>query len=97
MGFRLVTGFIEHLKILTTSNHSTIADSHSEIHYSTYLSLLSLAVFWQQLPTVDVPLLRGSLIIPLPQLPASKSNSSQGLNHSRSLTHSLTTQITALH
>jgi hypothetical protein len=28
MGFGFVTGFTEHLQILTTSNHSTVSDSH---------------------------------------------------------------------
>jgi hypothetical protein len=35
-GFELVIGFIEHLQIVTTSNYSTIANSHSTIHNSTY-------------------------------------------------------------
>jgi hypothetical protein len=36
MGFGLVTGFIEHLQIVTTRNCSAIANSHSTIHYITH-------------------------------------------------------------
>jgi hypothetical protein len=45
----------------------------------------------------DVPLTLGSRIIPVAQLSASKSNSSQGLNCSSPLTHSLTNQLALLH
>jgi hypothetical protein len=38
----LVSEFIEHLQIVTTSNCSTNANSHSAIHYRTHLILLSL-------------------------------------------------------
>jgi hypothetical protein len=40
----LLIGFIAHsyTQLVTTSNCSVIANSHSTIHYSTYLSLLSL-------------------------------------------------------
>jgi hypothetical protein len=41
----------------------------------------------------DVPLTLGPRTIPVPPLPASNSNGSQGLNRSRPLTHSLTHQL----
>jgi hypothetical protein len=43
-GVWLVIGFIEHLytQLVTSSNYSAIANSHSAIRYSTILSLLSL-------------------------------------------------------
>jgi hypothetical protein len=61
------------------------------------LSLLqsSLAVARWRLPTADVPLPLGSRTVPVPQLPASHSNSSQRLNPSGYLTHadSITYQL----
>jgi hypothetical protein len=57
----------------------------------------SPVVVWQRLPTTDVPLPLCSRTIPVPQLPASNSNSSQRLNRSSPLTHSLTNQLTSLH
>jgi hypothetical protein len=45
----------------------------------------------------DVHLTLGSRTIPVPQLPVSNSNSSQGLNCSSPLTHSLTNKLTPLH
>jgi hypothetical protein len=37
MEFGLVTGFIDDLQIVTTSNYSAIANSHTlTIHYSTH-------------------------------------------------------------
>jgi hypothetical protein len=41
---------------------------------------------------MEVPLPLGSRTVPMPQLPASNSNSSQRLNRSRPLTHSLINQ-----
>jgi hypothetical protein len=42
--FGLVIGFIEHLytQLVSAINCSAIANSHSAIHYSTHVSLLSL-------------------------------------------------------
>jgi hypothetical protein len=53
---------------------------------------MSSLVFWQRFLTVDLSLSLGSRTDPVPQLPASKSNSSQGLNRSNPLSdsHSLT-------
>jgi hypothetical protein len=34
-GFGLVTGFTEHLQIVTTSNYSTIANSHTHLKFTT--------------------------------------------------------------
>jgi hypothetical protein len=47
----------------------------------------------------DVSFTLGSWTMPVPQLPASNSNSSRGLDHSSPLTHSLTKSLcsTALH
>jgi hypothetical protein len=50
------------------------------------------------LPMADVPLTLGSWTMPVPYLPASNSNSSQGLNRSSpQLTHSLTNQLALPH
>jgi hypothetical protein len=43
-----------------------------------------------RLPTADIPLPLGSRITPVPQLPASNSKSSQGLNRRNPLTYSPT-------
>jgi hypothetical protein len=64
MRFGLVIWFIEHLQIVTTSNYSTIANSHCAIYYSTYVSLLSLLCFHQ---------LSGNDFQQCPLLPCSRS------------------------
>jgi hypothetical protein len=68
---------------------------HFTNHCQTQTSVLSLlqsplAVAWYRLPTADVTLTLGSRTVPMPQLPASQSNSSKRLNCSSVLTHSLT-------
>jgi hypothetical protein len=99
MGFGLVTGFIEHLytQFVTTSNCSTIANSHSAISLQHTLKssqrALSSPVFWQRFPTAVVPLPLGSRTVPVPQLPVSHSNSSQELNPSGYLTDSATNSL----
>jgi hypothetical protein len=45
----LVIEFIEHLQNVTTSNCIAIGNSHSAIHYSTHLSLLSVLCLHQSL------------------------------------------------
>jgi hypothetical protein len=50
----------------------------------------SPAIASYRLPVADVPRTLGFWAIPVPQLPASNSNSSQGLNCSSPLTNSLT-------
>jgi hypothetical protein len=42
MGFGLVIGVIKHLQIVNTSNYIAVVKSHTEIYYSTLLSLLCL-------------------------------------------------------
>jgi hypothetical protein len=84
-----------------TTLHNSPAHTHS-LSLSIYLSLVStvassLAIAWEWLSTVDVPLTLGFQTIPVPQLPASNSSTSQGLNRSSPLTLSLTTQLTPLH
>jgi hypothetical protein len=49
MGFGLVIGFLEHLQIVTAGNYGAIANSHSAVHYSTHLSLLTLLCLHQSL------------------------------------------------
>jgi hypothetical protein len=74
------------------SNYSAIANSHFTVHYSTHLSLLSLLCLQTSLLVTASNGGRSpsSGFVPVPQLPASRSNSSQGPNLSSSLTHSLT-------
>jgi hypothetical protein len=82
-GSGLVIGFTDHLQIVNTC--LTLYDSLQQT-----LSLLSLLCLHQSLSgndlTAYVPPTLGSRTIPVPQLSASKSNSSQGLKCS-SLTH----------
>jgi hypothetical protein len=47
MGCGLEIGFIEHLQLVTTSYYSVIANSHSAIHYSTNIIIVSLLCFHQ--------------------------------------------------
>jgi hypothetical protein len=53
MGFELVIGFIENLEIVTTSNYSAIAISHSAIHYSTRLKSSQSVIFTSYLVTAS--------------------------------------------
>jgi hypothetical protein len=83
--------FIDHLQIITTSNCSTVTNSHTlqftTAHTKFFPSAVSSpVVIWLQHPAVDVPHTLGSWTIPVPQLPASNSISSQWLNCS-SVTH----------
>jgi hypothetical protein len=43
----LVIGFVDNLQIVIINKYNAIADSHSAIHYSTNLSLLSLLCLGQ--------------------------------------------------
>jgi hypothetical protein len=100
-GNGLVSGFIEHLQIVT-SNCSAIANSHTlqfttACTKSSHSAVSPPVVAWSRLPTADVPLPLRSQTIPVPQLPASHSNSSQGLNRSGPVTHLLSNQVTPLH
>jgi hypothetical protein len=72
MGFGLVIGFIEQLytQLITTSNCSAIANSHT-LQFTTAPTkssqcAVSSAVVWQQLPMVDVPVTQGSRTVPMP-------------------------------
>jgi hypothetical protein len=95
----LVTGFIEVLHNVTTSNTANpyslqfttarIKTSHS--------SVSSPAVAWYRLLTADVHLTLGSRAISVPQLPASKSNSSQQLNCSSPMTDCSPVHFTPLY
>jgi hypothetical protein len=67
----------------------------SLLHTRTLVSTItsSLAVAWWRLPTADVLLRLASRNVPVPQLPASQSNSSHGLNRRSPLTHWLTNRL----
>jgi hypothetical protein len=98
----LLVGFIDDLQNVTTNNYSAIANSHTlqftTAHIKTFQSpMSSLVVAWYRLSTADAPLILGSRTIPMPQLPASNSNSSQRLNRSSPLTDSLINQLTPRH
>jgi hypothetical protein len=46
-GFGLVTGFIDHLEVVTTNNYNTIARLHTTNHVTlSLLSLFSLVITW---------------------------------------------------
>jgi hypothetical protein len=101
MGFVMVTGFIEFLQKVTTSNYRAFANSRTQQFTtsrtrSSQPAVSSPVIVLLRLPTADVPLPLGSRTIAVPQLPASNSNSSQGLNRSSPLTHSLTNQLAPL-
>jgi hypothetical protein len=98
-GFGLVIGFVDHSQIVTTINYSTLTNSLTQQFTTTCTkssqTAVSLPVIarWQ-LRMADVSLTLDSWTIPVPQLPASVSNGSQGLNHNSPVTHSLTHQPT---
>jgi hypothetical protein len=91
--YGLVSGFIEHIytKLVTTSNYSAIANSHSAIHYSTHLSLLSQLCLHQS--SGNRFQRRKFPFLWVPEL-SPNSSSSQRLKRSSSLTQSLTHQPT---
>jgi hypothetical protein len=74
MEFESVIGFIEHLQLVTTSKD--YCSTYFRVHYSTHFSELAISssVFWQRLPTADVPLLLGSRTMPVPQLQRLSTN-----------------------
>jgi hypothetical protein len=92
--FGLVIGFIEHLQNVTANNYSAISLSYTlqrdHCNHSTQSSQSSLAVAWQRFSTGS----NGFSNSPLPQIPASHSNSSHRLIPISSLTHWLTNQLT---
>jgi hypothetical protein len=45
MGFGLVTGFVNHLQVVTTNNYYTIADLHNLQSLHTDLLILFLLIF----------------------------------------------------
>jgi hypothetical protein len=53
-GFWLVTGFIEHLQIVTTSNYTAIANSHWVVHYSTFSVFSVCCVFTSRCLVTDL-------------------------------------------
>jgi hypothetical protein len=83
--------------MVTTSTYSAIAHRSfcSSLEHTLKPSqpAVSSPTFWQRLPTPDVPLPLGSRTVPVPQLPTSNSNSSQGLNRNSPLTHQPTHSI----
>jgi hypothetical protein len=81
---------------VTTSNYSTIANSHT-LHFTTARTVSSPVVAWYRLPTADVPFILDSRTISVPEQPASHNNSSQGLNCSSHLTKLTAQQLTSLH
>jgi hypothetical protein len=95
----MVIGSIDHLQVVTTSNCNAIANQHC-IHSSKYQTFSVCSVFTSRClataSTTDAPLTLGSRTISMPQLPASKNNSSQRLN-CNSLSHQPTPHCTALY
>jgi hypothetical protein len=87
----MITGFIGHFD--TARDYTvqfTITHTNTSVH-----NYLFTAVVWSRLPTEEVPLAVGFRTVPMPQLHAFKSNSSQRLNRSSSLTNSPTNSRTA--
>jgi hypothetical protein len=83
------------MDLLNKINYSSIANSHTlqftTARTNTFQSALSSPVVaWRRLSTADVYLSLSSRTIPVPQLPASNSSGSQGLNCIRPLTNLLT-------
>jgi hypothetical protein len=104
MGFGLVIRFIAHLymQLVTTSNYSAVANSHTAIHYST-LKFSQPAVSsqfsgndfrWWTFPFIWVPELCRCLSY---QLTATAHNNYTAAVLWLTLTHSLTNQLTPLH
>jgi hypothetical protein len=84
------------------SNYSAIANSYTlQITTagikSSQPAQSSPVVAWWRLPTADVPLTLGSRTIPMPELPASHSHSSQRLNRSSPLTDCSPVHFTPLY
>jgi hypothetical protein len=97
----LVVGFIQHFGIVTASNSSAIANSHTQefttARTKSSQSAMSSPVSWQQLKTANVPLPLGSRNVPVPELPASHRNSSKRPNCNSPLTRFTPLYLTALH
>jgi hypothetical protein len=98
----LVIGFIHYLQVVTTCNCIAITNSHT-LQFTTARTMSSHSTVFNSrclvtASTADVPLILDSRNIPVPQLPASNSSSSQRVNCS-SLTNSLTHKqpFTSLH
>jgi hypothetical protein len=92
----LAIGFIEQLQVITIANSHTLQFTRACTKCS-QSAMSSQVVVWYRLPTMDVPLPLFSRTIPVPQLPASHSNSSHGLNCSSSLTAHQPTHFTPLY